>query len=71
MPNHPRRPRLGRLLDVIVVTLLFGVFAGLAVYHYRRLDGLQAAIHGPWLMRASSISPGSRPRCSSLLRSRS
>src|SRR5438105_3285006 len=35
---HSRRPRFGRLLDVVAVTLLFAVFAGLAVYHYRRLD---------------------------------
>src|SRR5437763_13302948 len=41
MPIHPRRPRFGRLLDVLVVSILFAVFAGLGVYHFRRLDGLQ------------------------------
>jgi outer membrane protein assembly factor BamB len=40
MPIDPRRPRFGRLLDVVVVTLLVAVFAGLAIYHYRRLDHL-------------------------------
>src|SRR5258705_4996438 len=38
MPIYTRRPRFGRILDVLVVTLLFAVFAGLAVYHYRGLD---------------------------------
>lgn len=38
MPIVPRRPRFGRLLDVLVVTPLFLVFVGLAVYHHRRLD---------------------------------
>src|SRR6202140_3869352 len=33
-----RRPRFGRILDVVAITLLLTVFAGLAVYHYRRLD---------------------------------
>jgi outer membrane protein assembly factor BamB len=41
MPMHPGRPRPGRLLDWIVVAPLLFVFAGLAVYHYRRLDGTQ------------------------------
>jgi outer membrane protein assembly factor BamB len=38
MPLHPRRPRSGRLLDAIFVALLVFVFAGLGVYHFRRLD---------------------------------
>jgi outer membrane protein assembly factor BamB len=41
MPMHPCRPRPGRLLEWIVMPLLVFVFAGLAVYHYRRLDELQ------------------------------
>ena len=41
MPMCPRRPRPGRLLDTIVVPLLLLVFAGLAAYHYRRLDRTQ------------------------------
>jgi outer membrane protein assembly factor BamB len=41
MPIQPRRPRLGRIVDVVVVAVLFFVFAGLAVYHYRRLDRAQ------------------------------
>lgn len=41
MPILPSRPRRGRLLDVIVVSLLFFIFAGLAFYHYRRLDRSQ------------------------------
>lgn len=38
MPIHPRRPRPGRLLDVLVISLTTFVFVGLAVYHHRRLD---------------------------------
>ncbi|MBI3822022.1 MAG: PQQ-like beta-propeller repeat protein [Planctomycetes bacterium] len=38
MPIVSSRPRFGRIVDAIVVTLLIVVFAGLAVYHYRRLD---------------------------------
>jgi outer membrane protein assembly factor BamB len=41
MPMYPSRPRLGRWVDTIVVSLLIFVFAGLAVYHYRRLDRAQ------------------------------
>jgi outer membrane protein assembly factor BamB len=36
------RPRLGRIIDVVVIAVLLFVFAGLAVYHYRRLDRAQA-----------------------------
>ena len=38
MPIVPHRPRSGRLLDVLVVSLCSVVLLGLAVYHYRRLD---------------------------------
>jgi outer membrane protein assembly factor BamB len=38
MPIHPGRPRSGRVLDIAVMALLFLVFAGLALYHYRRID---------------------------------
>ena len=38
MPIHPCRPRFGRLVDAIGLTLLFLFFSGLAVYHYSRLD---------------------------------
>ncbi len=38
MPICPRRPRFGRLLDILPVLLLMFIFFGLAVYHYRRLD---------------------------------
>ncbi len=41
MPIQARRPRLGRIVDVIVIAVLLFVFAGLAVYHYRRLDRTQ------------------------------
>lgn len=41
MPMCPRRLRSGRMLDTIVVTLLLLIFAGLAIYHYRRLDRTQ------------------------------
>ena len=40
MPINPRRPRFGRLLDVLVLTSLFLVFVGFAAYHHRRLDHL-------------------------------
>jgi outer membrane protein assembly factor BamB len=38
MPIPPRRPRPGRLLDWLAITLFLAVFAGLGVYHYQRLD---------------------------------
>ncbi len=37
MSIHPRRPRLGRLLDWLAITLFLSIFVGLAYYHYRRL----------------------------------
>ncbi len=41
MPIKSCRPRPGRIIDVVVITVLLIVFAGLAVYHYRRLDRAQ------------------------------
>src|SRR5712691_1924799 len=38
MPIQPRRPRPGRLLDILVIATMLFVFVGLAVYHYRRLE---------------------------------
>ncbi len=42
MPIVRRRPRPGRLLDVLVISLCLIVLVGLAVYHYRRLDHSKA-----------------------------
>ncbi|MSQ94712.1 MAG: hypothetical protein EXR98_09175 [Gemmataceae bacterium] len=42
MPIHPSRLRRGRVLDFLVITLAGFVFAGLALYHFRRLDQAHA-----------------------------
>jgi outer membrane protein assembly factor BamB len=38
MPTDSHCPRSGRVLDYLVIGLLSFVFAGLGLYHYRRLD---------------------------------
>ncbi|MBI1831442.1 MAG: PQQ-binding-like beta-propeller repeat protein [Planctomycetes bacterium] len=52
------RPRFGRLLDIVVVTALFLVFAALAFYHYRRLDSHQES---PDLASESAADLGDEP----------
>lgn len=42
MSTEAQRPRLGRVADWLVIGLLLFVFAGLAVYHYRRRDRAHA-----------------------------
>lgn len=42
MPIASSRPRSGRLLDILVVSVCLFVLLGLALYHYRRIDREQA-----------------------------